>query len=53
MFYAFVLTPLAVFFGWLNSVSFVASLSLIALIEPCLAAWRADVPNKGGSEVDN
>lgn len=45
-FYVFVLSPLAYGFGWLNSVRFVSVLSLVALAEPAVAAWRADVPNR-------
>lgn len=41
-----VLTPVAWYLGWLNSVPFVSLLSIWALIESAIAAWRADVPNR-------
>lgn len=41
-----VLTPVAYFLGWLNSVTFVALLSIWALVESAVAAWRSDVPTK-------
>lgn len=37
--------PVAWFAGWLRSVSFVSVLSVVALIESAVAAWRADAPN--------
>lgn len=40
-----VLTPIAFYLGWLASVSFVSLLSIWALVESAVAAWRADVPN--------
>lgn len=40
------LTPIAYFSGWLKSVTFVALLSIWALVESSLAAWRADEPNE-------
>lgn len=41
-----ILTPIALYFGWLASVTFVALLSIWALVESSIAAWRADVPNE-------
>ena len=41
-----VLTPVSYALGWLNSVTFVAVLSIWALVESAIAAWRADVPNR-------
>lgn len=42
-----VLTPVAFYFGWLRSVTFVSLLSIWALVESAAATWRADVPTKG------
>lgn len=44
-----ILTPIALYFGWLGSVTFVAILSIWALVESAIAAWRADVPTKGSN----
>lgn len=40
------LVPVAWYAGWLKSVPFVSVLSLVALVESAVAAWRADVPIK-------
>ena len=40
------LVPVSYFTGWLKSVTYVALLSLVALAESAMAAWRADVPIK-------
>lgn len=39
-----VLTPVAYFAGWLQSVIFVSLISIWALVETAIASWRADVP---------
>ena len=39
------MTPVAFMAGWLRSVTFVSLLSIWALVESAIAAWRADVPN--------
>jgi hypothetical protein len=41
-----ILTPVAWWLGWLASVRFVSLLSIWALVESTMAAWRSDVPNK-------
>lgn len=41
-----ILTPVAWKLHWLNSVQFVSLLSIWALVESAIAAWRADVPTK-------
>jgi len=38
--------PVAYMLGWLDSVPLVNVLSVIALVESAIAAWRADVPNR-------
>jgi len=43
IFYA-VLIPLAIYTGWIYSVAFISVLSLVALVEGSLSAWRSDVP---------
>jgi hypothetical protein len=40
------LTVVSIAFNWIASVKFVAVLSLVALIEGAVGAWRADVPNE-------
>ena len=37
--------PLALYAGWLKSVTFVAAISLYANVASHVAAWRADVPD--------
>lgn len=44
-----VLTPVAYLLGWLNSVAFVSLLSIWALVESAVAAWRSDVPTEEAS----
>ena len=39
-----VMTPIAFWLDWLDSVTFVSLLSIWALVESAIAAWRADVP---------
>jgi hypothetical protein len=41
------LTPVALYFGWLKSVTFVSLLSIWALVESAAATWRSDVPTEG------
>lgn len=41
-----VLVPVAWAAGWLESVPFVSLLSIVALIESAIAAWRSDVPTR-------
>ena len=41
-----ILTPVAFWMGWLRSVTFVSLLSIWALVESAVAAWRADVPTE-------
>lgn len=31
--------------GWINSVTFVSHISMLALVASFIAAWRADKPN--------
>lgn len=44
------LTPVAFWLGWLNSVRFVSLLSIWALVESAIASWRSDVPTKGADD---
>jgi hypothetical protein len=41
-FFWLLLTPTAYLLGWLSSVSFVALLSIWALVETAFSAWRSD-----------
>lgn len=45
------LTPVAYLLGWLSSVRFVSLLSIVALVESAIAAWRSDAAaqDNGGS----
>lgn len=47
----FYVALIPVFFrtGWIHSVTAVNTLSLIALAEACMAAWRSDVPTDRGA----
>jgi hypothetical protein len=42
-----VLIPIAVATGWIYSLAFISAASIYANVASHIAAWRADVPNRG------
>lgn len=45
-----ILWGLATWFGWVNSVAFVAHMSMLALVAAFISAWRSDVPIDGDAD---
>lgn len=37
--------PVAVFAGWVYSITFIGALQLYSIVSSHLSAWRSDVPN--------